>query len=35
MLGEMNPQLVDNIRPEIWEHIERLLEHRRARTPPR
>ena len=29
MLGEANVQLVDSVRPEIWEHLERLLEHRK------
>jgi hypothetical protein len=31
MLGEMTGELADNIRPEIWEHLELLLEHRRKR----
>jgi hypothetical protein len=29
MLGETKDVLVDSIRPEIWEHLERLLEHRK------
>jgi hypothetical protein len=31
MLGEMTGELADNIRPEIWDHLELLLEHRRKR----
>jgi hypothetical protein len=31
MLGAMTGELADNIRPEIWEHLELLLEHRRKR----
>jgi hypothetical protein len=27
MLGTMNRELVDSIRPEIWEHLTQLLEH--------
>ena len=33
MLGEMNRELADSIRPEIWQHLERLLEHRRKGNP--
>jgi hypothetical protein len=25
MLGKMNRELVDSIRPEIWEHLEKLM----------
>jgi hypothetical protein len=28
MLGKMNKELVDNIRPEIWEHLEKLMAQR-------
>jgi len=28
MLGKMNKELVDSIRPEIWEHLERLIAQR-------
>ena len=28
MLGKMNKELVDSIRPEIWEHLEHLIAHR-------
>jgi hypothetical protein len=28
MLGKMNKDLVDSIRPEIWEHVEHLIAHR-------
>jgi len=30
MLGDMNQELVDSVRPEIWENLERLLEHRKT-----
>lgn len=28
MLGKMNKELVDSIRPEIWKHLERLIAQR-------
>jgi hypothetical protein len=28
MLGKMNRELVDSIRPEIWEHLEKLMAQR-------
>ena len=28
MLGKLNKELVDSIRPEIWEHLEHLIAHR-------
>ena len=28
MLGKMNKELVDSIRPEIWEHLEQLMAQR-------
>ena len=28
MLGKMNKELVDSIRPEIWEHLEKLMAQR-------
>jgi hypothetical protein len=28
MLGKLNRELVDSIRPEIWEHLERLISVR-------
>ena len=28
MLGEMNKELVDSIRPEIWAHVEQLMAQR-------
>ena len=28
MLGKMNRELVDSIRPEIWEHLEQLIAQR-------
>lgn len=28
MLGKMNRELVDSIRPEIWEHLEKLIAQR-------
>ena len=28
MLGKMNEELVDSIRPEIWEHLEQLIARR-------
>ncbi len=28
MLGKMNKELVDSIRPEIWDHLERLIAQR-------
>lgn len=31
MLGKMNEELVDSIRPEMWQHLERLIA-RRARS---
>ena len=31
MLGKMNRELVDNIRPEIWEHLEKLMVQRARR----
>jgi hypothetical protein len=30
MLGKMNKELVDSIRPEIWEHLEKLIAQRRS-----
>ena len=31
MLGKMNKELVDSIRPEIWEHLEHLIaQHARG-----
>jgi CRP-like cAMP-binding protein len=30
MLGEMNEELVDSIRPEIWERLEQLIARRRG-----
>ena len=29
MLGKMNKELVDSIRPEIWDHLEKLIAQRR------
>jgi hypothetical protein len=34
MLGKMNKELVDSIRPEIWEHLERLIAQRGRTMPP-
>ena len=31
MLGKMNKELVDSIRPEIWEHLEKLMVQRARR----
>ncbi len=31
MLGKMSRELVDNIRPEIWEHLEKLMAQRAGR----
>ena len=31
MLGEMNKELVDSIRPEIWERLEQLMARRAGR----
>ena len=31
MLGKMNEELVDSIKPEMWQHLERLIA-RRARS---
>ena len=31
MLGKMNRELVDSIRPEIWEHLEKLMAQRARR----
>jgi hypothetical protein len=28
MLGKMNKELVDSIRPEIWAHLEHLIAQR-------
>ena len=28
MLGKMNKELVDSIRPEMWEHLEQLMAQR-------
>jgi len=28
MLGKLNKELVDSIRPEIWEHLEHLMAQR-------
>lgn len=28
MLGKMNKELADSIRPEIWDHLERLITQR-------
>jgi len=28
MLGKMNEELVDSIRPEVWEHLEQLIARR-------
>jgi hypothetical protein len=28
MLGKMNKELVDSIRPEIWEHLEHIIAQR-------
>ena len=28
MLGKMNEELVDSIRPEIWQHLEQLIAQR-------
>jgi hypothetical protein len=28
MLGKLNKELVDSIRPEIWEHLEKLIAQR-------
>ena len=30
MLGKMNKELVDSIRPEIWDHLEHLIAQRRG-----
>jgi hypothetical protein len=33
MLGKMNKELVDSIRPEIWEHLEQLIaQHTRGHS---
>ena len=33
MLGKMNKELVDSIRPEIWEHLEHLIaQHARGHS---
>jgi len=31
MLGKMSRELVDNIRPETWEHLEKLMAQRAGR----
>jgi len=31
MLGKMNEELVDSIRPEIWRHLEPLITQRAIR----
>ncbi|HJQ66321.1 MAG TPA: hypothetical protein VJ816_08090 [Gemmatimonadales bacterium] len=31
MLGKMNEELVDSIRPEIWAHLEQLIARRAKR----
>jgi hypothetical protein len=31
MLGKMNEELVDSIRPEMWQHLEQLIT-KRARS---
>jgi hypothetical protein len=28
MLGKMNKELADSVRPEIWDHLERLIAQR-------
>jgi len=28
MLGRLNRELIDSIRPELWEHLERLIAQR-------
>ena len=33
MLGKLNFELVDSIRPELWARVEQLLAERAARTP--
>ena len=33
MLGKLNEELVDSIRPEIWEHLEQLIARRRRGRP--
>lgn len=35
MLGKRNKELVDSIRPEIWEHLETLIAQRGASRRPR
>lgn len=32
MLGKMNKELVDSIRPEIWERLEKLMARRSSRS---
>ncbi len=32
MLGKMNEELMDSIRPEIWEHLEQLIARHRQRS---
>ena len=33
MLGKANKELVDSIRPEIWEHVEKLIAQRARGQP--
>ena len=33
MLGKMNTELDDSIRPELWERVEQLVAHRVAQRP--
>jgi hypothetical protein len=35
MLGKRNKELVDSIRPEIWEHLEQLIAQRGSSRRPR
>jgi hypothetical protein len=35
MLGQRNKELVDSIRPEIWEHLEKLIAQRGTSRRPR
>jgi hypothetical protein len=33
MLGKLNIELADSIRPELWTRVEQLLAERAPRTP--
>ncbi len=34
VLGQMNTELDDSIRPELWERVEQLVAHRMTQRPP-